>query len=362
MRRNNLDDGAFSMRRRDGSQYCRYSSSVMTAIRRDSDSSRRDFIYGALATAIAAIMTSCSPSDSTRADKNHLNLQAAWINDAEFMGYFVALDNGYYKAEGIHFDFLAGGPDVIPESRLISGKADVALTTIETTVRAIADQGAKFKIIGTQFQKSPLGVVSLASSNIRRPEDLIGKTFACPPVNLVTIKSILSMHNIPEASVRIVPYQYDPTPLLDGNIDASIDFCDDVPFTIERAGKQPSYFLLYDAGFTIGNDFVVASEETIAKKRRALVKFLRASRKGWDENFANVEAYPPKFSDTWFKGTGRAVENETFFNAAQKSLIQTPGGIFSMSEEWIAKNIEALQRVGIKATRQMFDTSLLAEV
>jgi ABC-type nitrate/sulfonate/bicarbonate transport system substrate-binding protein len=255
------------------------------------------------------------------------------------MGYFVALDNGYYKAEGISLDFLTGGPDVIPESRLVSGKADIALTTIETTVRAIADQGAKFKIIGAQFQKNPLGVVSLESSAIRRPEDLIGKTLACPPVNLVTVKSILSIHNIPEASVRIVPYQYDPTPLLNGNIDASVDFCDDVPFTIERAGKKPAFFLLYDVGFTIGNDFIVTSEETIARKRDALIKFLRASRKGWGENFVNVEAYPTKFSGTWFKGTGRVVENEVFLNAAAKSLIEAAGGVFSMSEDWIAKNI-----------------------
>jgi ABC-type nitrate/sulfonate/bicarbonate transport system substrate-binding protein len=334
----------------------------MSQNRRGREFSRRRFLHGALATTVAAAMAGCTSHGNTRTDENYLNLQAAWINDAEFIGYFVALDNGYYKAEGIDFDFATGGPDVIPESRLISGKADVALTIIETTVHAIADQGAKFKIIGAQFQKSPLGVVSLASRNIRRPEDLIGKTLACPPVNLVTIKSILGMHKIPEASVRIVPYQYDPTPLMVGNIDASIDFCDDVPYTIEHGGKQPNFFLLYDAGFTIGNDYVVTTEETIAKKRGALVRFLRASRKGWDENFANVETYPPKFAGTWFKGTGRTLENEIFFNGAEKPLIQAPGGVFSMSEEWIAKNVEALQRVGIKATRQMFDTSLLAEV
>jgi ABC-type nitrate/sulfonate/bicarbonate transport system substrate-binding protein len=324
--------------------------------------SRRSFLHGALATTVAGAMAACTSHGNTQTDENHLNLQAAWINDAEFIGYFIALDNGYYKTEGISFDFLTGGPDVIPESRLISGKADVALTMIETTVRAITDQGAKFKIIGAQFQKSPLGVVSLASRGIASPEDLVGKILACPPINLITIRSILSIHKIPESAVRVVPYQYDPTPLMRGDIDASIDFCDDVPYTIEHDGKQPRFFLLYDAGFTIGNDFVVASEDTIARKRGALIGFLRASRKGWDENFANVEVYPPKFAGSWFKGTGRAVENESFFNGAAKPLIQAPGGVFSMSEEWIAKNIEALQRVGIKATRQMFDTSLLAEV
>ncbi len=90
--------------------------------------------------------------------------------------------------------------------------------------------------------------------------------------------------------------------------------------------------------------------------------WLRASRKGWAENLKDPNAYPPKFADTWFKGTGRAIDNEVFFNNAQKPLIDSSDGIFSMSEEAIAKNIEALGQVGIKATKDMFDTSLLAEV
>jgi hypothetical protein len=43
-------------------------------------------------------------------------------------------------------------------------------------------------------------------------------------------------------------------------------------------------------------------------------------------------------------------------------LIASAGGIFSMSEEAIAKNIDALGQVGIKASKDLFDTSLLAEI
>ena len=68
--------------------------------------------------------------------------QASWINDAEFTGYFVAIDQGYYTAEGLDLTYLSGGPDVIPESTLIAGKADLTLTTPDTTVKAIVDQGA----------------------------------------------------------------------------------------------------------------------------------------------------------------------------------------------------------------------------
>jgi ABC-type nitrate/sulfonate/bicarbonate transport system substrate-binding protein len=291
-----------------------------------------------------------------------ITLQAAWINDAEFSGYFIAMDSGYYAAEGLTQSYLSGGPDVIPEASLIAGKAHIALTTPDTTVKAIVEQGAKFKIIGAQYQKNPVGIVSLASKPIKTPQDLIGKTLAVPPVNVISVEAMLKLNKIDRSKVKIVPYTYDPTPLIKGEIDASLDFTTNVPYTIKQQGLDATSFLLYDFGFTIFNDTVVVQEETLKTRRKDLVAWLRASRKGWVENFKDPSAYPPKWADTWFKGTGRTIANEIYFNKAQQPLIETTGGIFSMSEEAIAKNIAALGEVGIKATRDMFDTTLLAEV
>ena len=291
-----------------------------------------------------------------------LTMQAAWINDAEFTGYFVAIDNGYYTDEGLDLTYLSGGPDVIPEASIVAGKADLALTTPDTTVKAIVDQGAKFKIIGTQYQKNPIGIVSLAKAPINSPADLVGKTLAVPPVNVISVEAMLKLNNIDKSAVNIVPYAYDPTPLIKGEIDASLDFTTNVPFTIEQAGEKATSFLLYDFGFTIYNDTVVVTEETLKSKRAELVAWLKASRKGWETNLADPAVWPPKFADTWFKGTGRTIENEVFFNTAQKPLIESPAGVFAMTEEGIEGNLRALAAVGINGTRDMFDTTLLEEI
>lgn len=82
------------------------------------------------------------------------DFQASWVNDAEFTGYFVALDQGLYAAEGLDLQYYSGGPDVIPESLLLAGKADLTLTTPDTTIKAVVEQGAPFKIIGAQYQKN----------------------------------------------------------------------------------------------------------------------------------------------------------------------------------------------------------------
>ncbi|WP_282608773.1 ABC transporter substrate-binding protein [Pelagibius sp. Alg239-R121] len=291
-----------------------------------------------------------------------LTMQAAWINDAEFAGYFAAIDEGHYKAAGLDLTYLSGGPDVIPESSIIAGKADLALTTPDTTIKAIVDQGAPFKIIGAQYQKNPIGVVSLAKAPINTPEELKGKTLAVPPVNVISVEAMLAINGIERSDVNIVPYAYDPTPLIKGEIDASLDFTTNVPYSIEQQGEKATSFLLYDFGYKTYNDTVVVTEETLASKRSELVAWLRASRKGWDANFADPLAYPPKFADSWFKGTGRTIENEIFFNQAQMPLMTHSGGIFAMDDEGIQANIDTLGRIGIKASRDMFDTSLLAEI
>ncbi len=183
-----------------------------------------------------------------------------------------------------------------------------------------------------------------------------------PPVNVISVASLLELNGVDPNDVQIVPYAYDPTPLITGQIDASVDFTTNVPFSIQQAGKEAYSFLLYDYGLTIYNDTVVVTDATLARRRSELVAFLRASRKGWNENFRYPDAWILKLGDSWLRDNDRSFENELFFDLAQQPLIEHPDGVFSMTEDDIAKNIEALARIGIRAPREVFDTSLLAEI
>ena len=315
----------------------------------------------ALLAGAAAGLAAASPSARAQGLRA-LTLQAAWINDAEFMGYYVAMEKGWYQAEGLDLKYLPGGPDVIPEASVLSKKADVALSTVETVINAITTQRAPLVIIGAQYQKNPIGIVSLASKPIRTPAEMIGKTIAVPPVNRLTVEAMLKLNGIDKSRVRIVPYAYDPTPLLKGEIDASLDFTTNMPYTIKSKGQDAVSFLLADFKLPLFNDVVVVTRDTLARRRADLVGFLRASRKGWDENFKDPAAYPPKYMETWFKGTGRSLDNEIYFNRAQAALMQHPKGVFALTPEAIQGCMDALNEVGIKAAQEHFDTSLLAEI
>ena len=146
--------------------------------------------------------TAATSATSAAAASTSLAMQSAWVNDAEFTGYFVAMAKGYYTAEGLDLKYLSGGPDVIPESSLLSKVAPLALTLPDTTIKAIVDDGAPFVIIGTQYQKNPLGVVSLAKNPINEPKDLIGKTLAVAPVATISVEAMLKASNVDKAMNR----------------------------------------------------------------------------------------------------------------------------------------------------------------
>jgi ABC-type nitrate/sulfonate/bicarbonate transport system substrate-binding protein len=290
-----------------------------------------------------------------------ITFQANWLNDPEFLGYMLAIDKGYYEEAGLKVTYLPGGPNVIPEGSLLTRKSDVALTALLTTATAIVQKGAPLKVIGTQYQKSPLGVIAMASSNIKGPPDLAGKTVAVPTLSADVFKAFVKLHKVD--NVKIVPYAFNPAPLINGGVDATVDFATQLPFIIEQtSGKKASYFLFDDYGLPLLMDLVTVTTDTLSSKRPELLKFLQASRRGWTENFADPSKYPELYHDTWFKGTGSTLGAEKFFNAMQPSLMNNPKGLFTITEEAIEQNLKSLSSVGVTGRKDMFDTSLLAEI
>jgi ABC-type nitrate/sulfonate/bicarbonate transport system substrate-binding protein len=292
-----------------------------------------------------------------------LNFQSIWVNDPEFIGYMIAIDNGYYAAEGLSLNYMPGGPDVLPEGALLSGKADISLTHMTGIARAITEKGAALKVIGTQYQKSPLGVITLEKSNIRQPKDLAGKTVACPPLSIATFQAMLKVQGVPRDKVRVVPYTFSPGPLAKEEVDAIVDFILEIPFLVEqRSGKKTSNFLFWDTGVPLLMDLVAVPSDALKNRRSQLVKFLRASRKGWAENNADPTKYPAKYAATWFKGNGSSLEAEIYHNKTQIPMMANPKGLFALDSKVIDMSLAALGQVGIRGSRDIFDLTLLAEV
>ncbi|MFT5341426.1 MAG: NitT/TauT family transport system substrate-binding protein, partial [Paracoccaceae bacterium] len=65
-----------------------------------------------------------------------VKLQLQWVTQAQFAGYYVALDKGFYKEEGLDVTILPGGPDIAPPQVLAGGGADVMLNWMPSALAA----------------------------------------------------------------------------------------------------------------------------------------------------------------------------------------------------------------------------------
>src|SRR5208282_3516277 len=107
------------------------------------------------------------------ADK--VTLQLKWVTQAQFAGYYVAKDKGFYKEEGLDVTIKPGGPDIAPEQVLIGGGADVVVDWMPGALAA-REKGAPMVNIAQPFKRSGLELTCRADTGVKTPADLKGRT------------------------------------------------------------------------------------------------------------------------------------------------------------------------------------------
>ena len=82
-----------------------------------------------------------------------VTLQLKWVTQAQFAGYYVAADKGFYKDEGLEVNILPGGPDVAPAQVIAGGGADVVVDWMPSALAA-REQGLGLVNIAQPFKSS----------------------------------------------------------------------------------------------------------------------------------------------------------------------------------------------------------------
>ncbi len=104
-----------------------------------------------------------------------VTLQLKWVTQAQFAGYYVAKDKGFYKKEGLDVTIKPGGPDVAPEQVLAGGGADVVVDWMPAALAA-REKGAAMVNIAQPFKHSGLELTCRADTGIKTPADLKDRT------------------------------------------------------------------------------------------------------------------------------------------------------------------------------------------
>jgi ABC-type nitrate/sulfonate/bicarbonate transport system substrate-binding protein len=281
--------------------------------------SRRSFVLGTGgAVASLALARSAWAPLAGAQEAVEATMQLGWIANVENMGEFVAQEKGYYADEGLDLTIEPGGPAVSVEPLVVSGKALVGLSQPDFVARA-REQGAKLKVIAATFQRNPAAVMSLASNPIRTPQELVGKRLGIQQQGVPIYDAFFASIDMDPKQVTYVPVQFDPAPLVSGDVDAFVSFQTNQPIQLKQQGIETVTFLLADYGFNLFSDSLFVTEETLAdaEKRETVVKIVRATIKGWQDALADPAAAAKLVVEKYGKSLNLDLEAQTLTAEAQ---------------------------------------------
>ncbi len=237
-----------------------------------------------------------------------VNFQSKWFPDAQFAGYFVAQDKGFYAEEGLDVTVLDGG-NVNPTVAVASGNADFGTDWL-ANILIQRDQGLNVVYIGQMFQVAGYRLVALKSSGIETFADMAGRKvgvwafgneFA---TEAVFAKAGLTSNLDPTVTnpdVDAVVYAFDPGLVFPNEVDVASAMTYNELDQIVGLGYDLSVLNVLnpaDIDADILEDSVFANTDVLASSnfkgsglsgKEVAERFLRASIRGWEYSLANQE-------------------------------------------------------------------------
>jgi ABC-type nitrate/sulfonate/bicarbonate transport system substrate-binding protein len=312
--------------------------------------------------------SSASSSSSSGASFGDLSVQLSWIKNAEFLGEYEADTNGYYSAAGFGKVNLVPGPST-GVAELVQGSAQVALSDAVSIGTAVANEQAPVKIIGATYQKNPFSILSLASGgNIKTPQDMIGKKIGVQDSNTSLFQALLAANNIDPSKVTVVPVQYDPSVLVNGEVDGYVAYVTNESITVSSEGHAVTNLPFADNGLPFVAETFTATQATIDNKAAMLKAFLKAEIQGWTAAIKDPAGAVDLDIKSYGADLGLNRDNEVqSAKTANDSLITSDAtksdGLFTVSDELQSETVKSLAGAGVHVkASDLFDMSLLNDV
>jgi len=219
-----------------------------------------------------------------------LTLQLKWVTQAQFGGYYVALEKGFYEEEGLNVTIKAGGPDIAPTQVIAGGGADVIVEWMPAALAA-REKGLPLVNIAQPFKSSGMMLTCLAETGITAPTDFPGRTLGVWFFgNEFPFLSWMSQLGVPTNGgadgVEVLKQGFNVDPLLQKQADCISTMTYNEYWQVIDAGITPEQLVTFkyeDNGVATLEDGLYVLEERLADPafKESLVKFVRASMKGW---------------------------------------------------------------------------------
>ena len=331
--------------------------------------SRRRFL-GATAAAGGVVMlgggalAACSRSSEEPSPLQAANLQLSWFDSVQFGGSYVAADRGYYERFGLDVQLVPGGPGVSPDTAVEAGQALMGISAANFAGRSVA-QGSRFKIVGVAMQRNPFTIASLSANPVNVPTDLEGKRIGMAPNNLLDLELLAKLNDVDLSKVTTIPTDYDPAPLLRGEVDCLLCWLTDLPVAMTVQGIDNTTMLFADYGYAVHSQTYIVTEDTLANNRDAVVAMLKGEILGWQDHKADPTA-AAELTVSRFPDAGMDLETETLkaseFLKLMFSDVTDASGFLWWTDQSVQDNIRVLEALEVSVTEDLWDRSLLEEI
>jgi len=189
---------------------------------------RRGLTVASIAVVSAFALSACAAPAENDASGDfepitEIKLQLQWLPQAQFAGYYVALDQGYFEEEGFDkVEIVPSGGDIIPQDALVAGDVDFAVAWVPKVLGTLEATGAELTDIAQVYQKSGTLQVSFADDGIETVSDFEDKRIGSWGFgNEWEIFAAMAAEGLDASSVSITTQGFDMNALLDGDVDAA---------------------------------------------------------------------------------------------------------------------------------------------
>ena len=268
---------------------------------------KRTFLKATLFAATAIMPFVSLPAQA--ADKVVLMLN--WYVYGEHAPFYYGKEKGLYAAEGIDLEIQEGRGSAVTVQAVAAKTVDFAYADVPTMIRA-AVKGAPVMSPGVLLQKNPMSVMGFSEKNIRKAEDLRGKTVATTPGDSMSQiwPLFLKKAGLKESEMRIVSgdAQTKLNAVINGQADVLLGYVMDQSMKIKDAtGKDVTPVMFADYGVNLVSSGIIAHKDTLKDKADLVRRFMSATTKAIE----GAEKAPAEATQAVLKALPKAGKPDT---------------------------------------------------
>lgn len=232
------------------------------------------------------------------AAQERVTIQLKWVTQAQFAGYYVAKDKGFFKAEGLDVTIKPGGPDIAPPQVIAGGGADVVVEWMPAALAA-REKGVPLVNIAQPFKRSGMMLTCRKDAGVATPADFKDKTlgvwfFGNEYPFMAWMAKLGYKTDGSAGGVKVIKQGFNVDPIIQKQAACVSTMTYNEYWQVIDAGLKPEELVVFnytDQGVSTMEDGLYVLENRLSDPAfvARMGKFVKAAMKGWDYARANPD-------------------------------------------------------------------------